>query len=177
MKESIGVKIREYEERDGSAIEAIQKASREAAQWRAEDYRHLAAEPGGLVLVAELPPGVTPPPRGMRSASGRLGAGVDPLAGFVAFHRVGEDAELRNLAVDPAYRQQGIGKRLVCAGHHRLRGTGVRRVYLEVRASNIPALSLYSTLGYIAGPGRKAYYRDPEEDACVLSLTLRPPAS
>ena len=173
------VKIRDYEDRDGSAMLAIQAESRQAAQWSAEDYLRLAADPGGLVLVAEFDPvRAIAPPGNMRVASGVTGAAsLDSVAGFVAFHRVGDEAELRNLAVAAGYRRRGIGRLLAAAGHRRLLAAGVRRVYLEVRASNAPALSLYSSLGYLTGSMRRAYYRDPEEDALVLSLVLRTAAS
>jgi ribosomal protein S18 acetylase RimI-like enzyme len=165
------VKIRDYQPDDGRSIIALQAESRKAAQWRVEDYQGLAADPGGLVLVAELEPAVaTAPPS--NAHAGRGARGAESLAGFVAFHRVDDEAELRNLAVATGCRRRGIARLLLAAGHRRLFAAGVRRVHLEVRASNAPALSLYSSLGYSTYSLRKAYYRDPEENAHLLSLTL-----
>jgi ribosomal-protein-alanine N-acetyltransferase len=48
-------------------------------------------------------------------------------------------------------------------------------VFLEVRASNKPALSLYCSVGFALHSLRKGYYRDPDEDAYVLALELYPP--
>src|SRR5579863_1059201 len=154
---------------------AIQAGSPQAAPWRVEDYQQLAADPGGLVLVAEFDPLLTLPPSSHVAATSGVPVEVPPgsLTGFVAFHRVGEEAELRNLAVAAGWRRQGVARRLVSAGHRRLLAAGVRRVFLEVRASNAAALSLYSSLGYLTRLTRKAYYRDPEEDALVLSLALQ----
>lgn len=174
MKEPVAVKIRDYQPQDGPAIMAIQAGSPQAAPWRVEDYQQLAADPGGLVLVAEFDPLLTLPPSSHVAATSGVPVEVPAsLTGFVAFHRVGEEAELRNLAVAAGWRRQGMARRLVSAGHRRLLAAGVRRVFLEVRASNAAALSLYSSIGYSTSLTRKAYYRDPEEDALVLSLALQ----
>lgn len=153
---------------------AIQAGSRQAAPWRLEDYHQLAADPGGLVLVAEFLALRTLPPSSNLAATSGVPGEVPPgsLTGFVAFHRVGEEAELRNLAVAAGWRRQGMARRLVSTGHRRLLAAGVRRVFLEVRASNAAALSLYTSIGYLDSLRRKAYYHDPEEDARVLSLAL-----
>jgi ribosomal-protein-alanine N-acetyltransferase len=57
----------------------------------------------------------------------------------------------------------------------RLLKVGAKRVFLEVRASNKPALSLYYSVGFALHSLRKGYYRDPDEDAYVLALELYPP--
>jgi ribosomal-protein-alanine N-acetyltransferase len=102
---------------------------------------------------------------------------MDPpkLLGFAAFHRVLDEVELRNMAVDPEHREQGIGKALLEDAHDRLLKVGAKRVFLEVRASNKPGLSLYYSVGFALHSLRKGYYRDPDEDAYVLALELYPP--
>ena len=39
---------------------------------------------------------------------------------------------------------------------------------LEVRASNVPAISLYEKLGFYEVGRRKNYYRNPREDALIM---------
>lgn len=45
-------------------------------------------------------------------------------------------------------------------------------VLLEVRASNDPALALYSSMGFQKVGLRRRYYSKPEEDAVLMTLTL-----
>jgi ribosomal-protein-alanine N-acetyltransferase len=49
---------------------------------------------------------------------------------------------------------------------------GVRRVFLEVRESNAGARSFYARLEFAEAGRRRNYYRDPMEDALLLSRTL-----
>jgi len=43
------------------------------------------------------------------------------------------------------------------------------QIMLEVRKSNIPAISLYESLGFKREGKRKRFYRAPEEDALILT--------
>jgi ribosomal-protein-alanine N-acetyltransferase len=92
------------------------------------------------------------------------------IVGFAAFHRVMDEAELRNMAVVPAYQRQGVGRELLAEGRRRLLEQGVRQIYLEVRASNEPALRLYYSAGFGLHSRRRDYYINPREDGLVLSL-------
>jgi ribosomal-protein-alanine N-acetyltransferase len=95
------------------------------------------------------------------------------IVGFAAFHRVIEEAELRNLAVEPAHQRQGVARSLVRMGIRKLQESGGRRIFLEVRASNHPALALYASLGFRLHSTRKDYYQDPVEDALLMELDIR----
>ncbi len=149
--------IRQARADDVEAIIQIQSKAPEAAQWTAADYATLAGDPLGLILVAEVDRVSSP-----------------ALAGFAAFHHVIDEAELRNMAVDPAHRGQGVGSELVAEGRRRLLELGVRRIFLEVRASNARAQRLYFSMGFGLHSRRRDYYRDPLEDALILSLELTP---
>jgi ribosomal-protein-alanine N-acetyltransferase len=153
------VKVRQFAKEDVYQILAIQEKCREAAGWLEADYLRLAEDPGGLILVAELE--TMEPPN---------------ILGFAAFHRVIDEAELRNIAVHPEHRQQGVGRALLEAGSKRLLEAGGKRIILEVRASNKPALELYFSMGFGMRLLRKGYYRDPAEDALVLAMELFAPA-
>jgi len=144
--------IRPATSEDVSAIVAIQLRNPHAAQWQASDYARLAGDPGGVLLVAE-------------AARGQI-------LGFVAAQRVADEAELQNLAVDPEYQRHGIGQALLEGVHGRLRATGTKRVYLEVRPSNQSALALYQSSGYSIVGRRQGYYPAPREDALVLSAGI-----
>ena len=47
---------------------------------------------------------------------------------------------------------------------------GMQEIFLEVRISNIPAISLYRRLGFTVKGVRKSYYSEPTEDAYIMSL-------
>jgi ribosomal-protein-alanine N-acetyltransferase len=53
------------------------------------------------------------------------------------------------------------------------RAEGAETVFLEVRASNQAARFLYEKWAFLEAGRRKAYYRNPVEDAVVCRLTLR----
>jgi [ribosomal protein S18]-alanine N-acetyltransferase len=151
------MRIRKAREDDLEGIMRIQSEAAQAAQWTAADYATLASDPLGLILVAEVDRVSSP-----------------ALAGFAAFHHVIDEAELRNMAVHPAHRGQGVGSELVAEGRRRLLELGVRRIFLEVRASNIAAQRLYFSMGFNLHSRRSDYYRDPSEEALILSLDLTP---
>jgi len=154
------MKVRQFDREDLSYILAIQGKNAQAAQWPASEYERLANEPGGMILVAGLET-MTP----------------EKLLGFAAFHRVIDEAELQNIAVDPEHQHQGVGRALLEEARKRLLEAGAKRVFLEVRRSNRPALALYYSVGFGVHSLRKDYYRDPPEDAYVLALELFPPES
>jgi len=149
------MRIRAFAEDDVAAIHAIQMQSPQAAQWRQEDYVQLARDSGATILVAEVD-----------------GANRPEVAGFVVFHRVGDEAELRNIAIGPAHQRRGFARMLLEAGILRLQKSGTCRLFLEVRASNQPALAFYREAGFKVLYSRRDYYRDPVEDALVMARDM-----
>jgi ribosomal-protein-alanine N-acetyltransferase len=95
----------------------------------------------------------------------------DQVLGAIVYRVVpgelGDELDLHRVAVLPAARRGGIGRRLV---EHMLaagRARGLVRVTLEVRRDNAPAIALYERLGFTLLATRKRYYADGE-DALVL---------
>lgn len=64
-----------------------------------------------------------------------------------------------DVMVAPAHQGQGVGRRLLATTLRAIRGTGERRIYLNVTEGNEPALRLYSSLGFARslGPTRDWY--------------------
>jgi len=85
-----------------------------------------------------------------------------------------DEAEIHRLVVAPDLRRRGIGRALLDACLHRLAGLGARYCFLEVRAGNVPALSLYRRAGFRPVGRRRNYYREPAEDALLLAIDLPP---
>ena len=94
------------------------------------------------------------------------------VVGYVGSQTVLDEADVMNVAVDPAYRRQGVGKGLMLALMAALRQVGVRTLALEVRASNEAAQALYKNLGFEQAGRRPGYYARPREDALILKKRL-----
>jgi ribosomal-protein-alanine N-acetyltransferase len=94
------------------------------------------------------------------------------VVGYLVARTAGDEAEVLDIAVDPAARGRGIGRVLVTRALETLRDRGARRTFLEVRESNAVALKLYQSLGFLPVGRRRSYYRQPTEDALVLAHDL-----
>lgn len=78
------------------------------------------------------------------------------------------EAYITNVAVHPAYRRQGYGRRIMLEMMHAARAAGALCMTLEVRKSNLAAQALYAALGFVQAGARRGYYRDNGEDALIL---------
>ncbi len=94
------------------------------------------------------------------------------VLGYVGSQTCFEDADILNVAVAPAARRRGIAAALMRELEVRLAPKGVERVTLEVRASNLPAIALYTKIGYTQVGLRRNYYEKPREDALILQKEL-----
>ncbi len=86
--------------------------------------------------------------------------------------RIYEDMELHSFAVKSSWRKRGIGRKMLNKMVELGRGYGVKRVYLLVRSYNLPAKSLYESLGFKAIGVRKNYYQDDGADALVMRMNI-----
>jgi ribosomal-protein-alanine N-acetyltransferase len=94
------------------------------------------------------------------------------LVGSVVARVVADEAEILTIAVAPAMRRRGLGRRLLDQVLSALRERGAGSVWLEVRASNLGARRMYEAAGFVAVGVRRGYYRRPTEDALLLSSRL-----
>jgi len=93
------------------------------------------------------------------------------LAGYVCFWVVFDELHILNLSVRPDRRRQGIGEGLARWALSWGKEKGARSASLEVRASNEAAKRLYEKLGFKVAAVRSGYYREPREDALIMTLT------
>ena len=98
------------------------------------------------------------------------------MAGLLVARTVAEEAELLNIAVLPEQRRLGLGTALLAEVLRQLAAAGARKVWLEVRESNQPALVFYRQHGFTVLGRRRAYYRAPMEDALLLGCELQAPS-
>ena len=94
------------------------------------------------------------------------------LIGYAGMLTVLDTADITNVAVLPAFRCQGLARELMTALIAAAKAQGVTRLQLEVRESNTAARALYESLGFTVDGKRKRYYRRPDEDAVLMSLSL-----
>ena len=94
--------------------------------------------------------------------------------GFLVQQVVLDEAELIQILIDPLFCGRGFATASLARWHRRLSLQGVSRVVLEVRQTNVPALALYHSSGYLSVGMRKNYYhyRDSLVDAWVMALNL-----
>ena len=80
-----------------------------------------------------------------------------------------DEAHITTFAVDPDWRRQGIGERLLLALLDLATGRNAREATLEVRLSNLPARRLYEKYGFRPVGLRPRYYSDDNEDALIMT--------
>jgi ribosomal-protein-alanine N-acetyltransferase len=90
------------------------------------------------------------------------------ILAYCAYRVAGDELNILNLAVAPAWRRRGLARFLLRFALEAGSRAGARRAFLEVRPSNKAALALYRGLGFTVLALRPAYYSDPPEDALVL---------
>ena len=71
------------------------------------------------------------------------------VVGFIQAYHNGNKGYVEALAVDPRYRNMGIGSTLLSEVERRLKKRGVKIVRLNVKYNNLKALAFYLKRGYI----------------------------
>lgn len=131
-----------------------------APHWTEETYRgYLPVETAGALLRFALVAEVDGERAGV--ALGRLL--LDGVENF---------CELEWVAVERAWRRQGVGRVLMDGVEAWCREHGGLRLMLEVRDGNRTAQMLYRRSGWAEAGRRKEYYREPVEDAVVMERPL-----
>jgi len=139
--------IRSARLNDVPALLAIERQSPGAAHWTSEQYHKLVGS--GVVLVAE--------------EAGRS-------CGFVCAQAAAGVWEIENVVVDAGLLRRGIASELVHELIQRVQNEAAPAILLEVRESNLPARRLYEKHGFLVVGRRRAYYRNPVEDAILYAL-------
>lgn len=105
--------------------------------------------------------------------NGGFAATVDgAVAGYIGYLGVLDEIEITNVATLPDFRRRGAGRALVTALLDYAREGGFRRVTLEVRISNAPAIALYESLGFTPCGTRKNFYTNPREDGVIYEILI-----
>ncbi len=96
---------------------------------------------------------------------------ADSIAGYLVYSKY-DEVELYKIAVLPKYRRQGLATDIMTLLLRVAGASKVRRIILEVRESNAPAIALYEKFGFKTDGVRKNYYTNPNENGILMSLDL-----
>lgn len=97
------------------------------------------------------------------------------VVGFIAGQIIVDEAEVLDLVTAFRFRRRGVARRLLADLVEQAQARGVTRVLLEVRRSNLAAIALYESAGFVQVGERLRYYRDGE-DALLFTSSLATPA-
>ena len=148
------MKIRKMEETDIPAVSKIEKLTH-IQPW-SEDVLADCYRSDYLCLVAEK------------------NDDQKELKGYIILSQVLEEAHLLNLCVSLKYQGFGLGRELTARGIKEVALRGACKIFLEVRRSNLRAISLYESFGFSEIGIRTNYYQGSSisEDAVVMALLL-----
>lgn len=135
---------------DASSVLAIEKAAM-GTPWSAAQIESELCFPASLGFAAEI---------------------EKQLAAFALFRPCPPECELLRVAVHPHEQRKGLASSLLLFGLKHCTQIGCQICFLEVRASNVAALQLYTALGFHQDGRRKRYYSNPEEDALLFHRDL-----
>lgn len=94
------------------------------------------------------------------------------VIGYAGLWMIVDEGHVTNIAIDPDFRGNHLGERLLLALVSMCTAQGGSRMTLEVRVSNEIAKRLYQKLGFEGVGVRKGYYTDNHEDALIMWVDL-----
>lgn len=95
------------------------------------------------------------------------------VRGYAGLLVVGSEGDIQTIAVSPEARGGGCGRQLMNALLDEAERRGVGEVFLEVRADNPVAQTLYRSLGFDEIGVRPRYYQPDGVDALVMKLEMK----
>lgn len=94
------------------------------------------------------------------------------VIGYIGMSIVIDEGYIFNVAVREKYRNKGVATALINELVTYGKKNNFSFITLEVRESNLPAISLYSKFGFIKAGERKDYYSNPKENAILMTKYL-----
>ena len=90
------------------------------------------------------------------------------LLGYCGCWHIFEEAHITTVSVNPEYRRQKGEQALLIKLIEDCYQEKIKYITLEVRESNVAAISLYDKNGFVSIGERKGYYQDNNEDALIM---------
>jgi ribosomal-protein-alanine N-acetyltransferase len=139
---------------DLDAVMRLEQGTAEAPHWGRQAYENLLGGSGPVAQWAFV-----------AEANGEV-------LGFIAAQIVADVGELESIVVETSARRTSIGSQLLITVTKCVQEQGASRLILEVRAGNAAAIGFYEKAGFCKDGRRPGYYRNPEEDAVLMSRML-----
>ena len=93
--------------------------------------------------------------------------------GFLSSSKIDDNhARIMMFAVDPGFRSMGLGSELLMKLKHVAMMNGIKHISLEVRPSNMRAITFYRRHGFVPTEILRKYYNDGG-DAMRMDLLLQ----
>ena len=93
------------------------------------------------------------------------------IGGYIVFWLMFDECQILNVAVNPEFRRHGLARSMIRKVVDIAIKNQIRRVVLNVRKSNMPAIQLYQSLNFTVVHVRKSFYSNGE-DAYEMVLHL-----
>jgi ribosomal-protein-alanine N-acetyltransferase len=156
---ALQVRIRKGTRADVDRIVDIERSWHHLSHWSVDSYHRLISDEAFTSsYVAEA-----------EQANGRTS-----IVGFIIFHVASDASEIYNIAVESDHARSGIGKQLMKAAIEDSLVRRARKIVLEVRKSNTPAINFYLGFAFRIVGERRNYYSNPLEDAYVMERATNP---
>jgi ribosomal-protein-alanine N-acetyltransferase len=150
-RDVVGVEVRPATVADLATVSAIEAAAF-SDPWSPEAFEALLGKPQVAWTVAVTSDGT--------------------VVGYCILLLAGIEGDVANIATASGWRGRGVAHLLLAEACRTARQRGGEALFLEVREGNAPARALYARHGFQPVGRRRAYYRDPVEDALVLRRSL-----
>jgi ribosomal-protein-alanine N-acetyltransferase len=93
------------------------------------------------------------------------------VAGYIIYWVLFDECQILNVVVDVPFRGTGMAKRMIRQAAQTALQKGIKKLSLEVRKSNAPAINLYQSLKFVITHVRRGFYSNGE-DAYQMTLHL-----
>lgn len=96
------------------------------------------------------------------------------IVGYAVIMIVLDEAHLLNISIAAPYQKQGLGRMLLMYLIDQAKALKTDNMFLEVRVSNVSAITLYENVGFVEMSIRRGYYPASKgrEDAVLMGLAL-----
>ncbi|MGH7496787.1 MAG: ribosomal protein S18-alanine N-acetyltransferase [bacterium] len=94
------------------------------------------------------------------------------IVGYIVCWFIADEAQVATIAVKESHRRRGLGRFMLSHALQLALRHRCRRVFLEVRKSNLAARRLYESLGFVVDGLRPRYYLPGQEDAILMKKEL-----